>query len=574
MQQGNDYNSGGPRRVHHVSAPDNAAQSAQGGGSPSAPVKNSVARAPVPKSSVAKTAASRPPIAKPAAEPLIAKAAAEELYAEENIEVNAPHGKTSKGKRKKSKASRILLFSILGLFVIAAAMLGKFLYDIARPAALFEAPTPAAALAPTPTPTPATTLAPNATPSPSPTPDPKAMLLSAADLEFMKNRVNILVLGLDESAERADWGAFRTDTMILVTIDFETNDVAMISIPRDSYVKIANDEGRPTGEFGKVNSAFSTGGGAKKKGFAYSMGTVSYILGGIPVQYYVGFNMNVVKEMVNAMGGLTYDVDTEVKMNGRELQPGVQHLDGQAVLDYCRQRKGSSDIERVERQQRMLKAIFHELKSTGQIIHIPEIYTAVQQNIDTNLSMKQISSLALLALNMDMDQLTSRTLDGKFLNMRSTSYWGLYTNRISTMIQEVFGISVHLDDEMNVTNVEAQIEANRQLIAAELSAAKAAIQTADQILSAYGAWLANESKQSLKSAKSQLEDAYDAEDKALLDAYTPPLQQLNAWIWSELQRSGAVAGGGDASGAGQGMGQDGTGQNGTGQNGPVYSTGE
>lgn len=454
--------------------------------------------------------------------------------------------KPGKQKKKMGKAGRILLFSLLGLLLVGGGLLAKFYHDISNPVSVFPEITPA----PT-APTPVVTLPPDVTATPVPTPDPAAILLSEADLEFMKNRVNIMVLGLDESTERASWGSFRTDTMILVTIDFDTNDVTMISAPRDSYVKLANGEGRPlrTGqddagfEYGKINSAFSKGGGSKKNGYAYAMGTVSYVLGGIPIQYYVGFNMNVVKDMVNAMGGLYYDVDTKVTMNGRNYEPGYQYMDGQAVLDYCRQRKGSSDIERVGRQQRMLMAIFREMKNTGQIVNIPKIYKAVETNIETNLSFSQISALALMAMNMDANQLQSYTLEGSFLNMKSTSYWGLYTNKIADMVKEVFGISVSVDSDLNVTNIRAILEANRQLIAVELNAAKNAINIAQGILNDYGSWLTEDAKSRLKSALNQCEDAYDAEDKALLDYYTPPLQQINNEMLSSLQQAGIITNG-------------------------------
>lgn len=468
-------------------------------------------------------------------------------------QVKSSHKKPKKQKKKMGKVGRVVLFCLLGLLLVGGGVLVKFYHDIStNPVSVFPEITPA----PTAVPTPAATLAPDVTATPEPTPDPAAVLLSEADLEFMKNRVNIMVLGLDESAERASWGAFRTDTMILVTIDFDTNDITMISCPRDSYVKLANGEGHPlkngeSYEFAKINSAFPKGGGSKKNGYAYAMGTVSYVLGGIPIQYYVGFNMNVVKDMVNAMGGLYYDVDTKVTMNGREYEPGYQYMDGQAVLDYCRQRKGSSDIARVERQQNMLKAIFREMKSTGQIVNIPKIYRAVETNIETNLSFAQISALALIALNMDADQLQSRTLDGTFLNMKSTSYWGLYTGKIASMVKEVFGISVNIDGDLNVTNIKAILEANRQLIAVELNAAKSAINTAQGILKDYGSWLTEEAKSRLKSALSQCEDAYDAEDKALLDYYTPPLQSLNNEMLASLQQAGVISSGQAASQQGQ-----------------------
>lgn len=464
----------------------------------------------------------------------------------------------SSTKKKRRRPWVIVLVCVAALLVIGGGVLLKFYHDISNPAGLFDDPTPAPA-----TPAPSAPQETYILATPAPTPDPETMLLSEADLEFMKNRVNILVLGIDESTEREHWGSFRTDTMILTTIDFDTNDVTMISVPRDSFVKIADGEGRllkdgegegETYQYAKINSAFSTGGGSKKNGYAYAMGTVSYTLGGIPIQYYVGFNMNVVKEIVDAMGGLEYEIDVPVSMNGREYEPGLQYMDGQAVLDYARQRKGSSDIARVERQQNILKAIFQEMKKTGQIANIPDIYMAVQNNIETNLSFKQISSLALLALRMDIDQLQSHTLDGSFLNMKSVSYWGLYTNKIKSMIEEVFGISVSIDSDLNVTNIRAQIEANRQLIAVELNAAKSAIDTADAILAGYGDWLTDDAKSRLKAAKEQCEDAYDAEDKALLDYYTPPLQQVNNELLMSLQQAGLLGGnaGTDAVGGGAG----------------------
>jgi LCP family protein required for cell wall assembly len=359
----------------------------------------------------------------------------------------------------------------------------------------------------------------------------------------MKNRINILVLGLDESTERANWGSFRTDTMILVTVDFETKNVHMISVPRDSYVKISNEEGHPIGQYGKVNSAFPTGGGAQKKGYGYAMGTVSYLLGGIPIQYYVGFNMNVVKDVVNAMGGVDYNVDVQVKMNGRELVPGQQHLDGQAVLDYCRQRKGSSDIARVDRQQKMLMAIFSQLKSTNQIWNIPSIYKAVESNIQTNLNFNQICALAWMAKDMNTDQLQRYTLDGEFMNINSTSYWGLHTSTIQSKIKEIFNFDLRVDGDMSAATVRKAVEEAQALIAGELSSAQGAIRTANRIISEFGAWIDANTISRLETYKAQVEDAMDAGDKALLDAYTAPLRDLNNQILQKLREAGHNVGG-------------------------------
>ena len=235
-------------------------------------------------------------------------------------------------RRKKKGSSKLLIIMVivLALLAIAAIFALKFYTDINNPETLFESTLPEGTPAPVETaPAPADEEA-----QPSPTPDQESLLSGQADAEFMSNRTNILLLGIDESTERENWGTFRTDTMILVSIDFSNNDVCMVSIPRDSYVKIYNANGNvanPSSPYSKINNAFSEGGGAQKKGFEYSIATVEKLMG-VNIGYYCGFNMNVVKEVVNAMGGVDYEVDIEVKMNGRELHPGMQHRAGRAGL--------------------------------------------------------------------------------------------------------------------------------------------------------------------------------------------------------------------------------------------------
>ena len=436
-------------------------------------------------------------------------------------------------RRKKKGSSKLLIIMVivLALLAIAAIFALKFYTDINNPENLFESTLPEGTPAPVETaPAPADEEA-----QPSPTPDQESLLSGQADAEFMSNRTNILLLGIDESTERENWGTFRTDTMILVSIDFSNNDVCMVSIPRDSYVKIYNANGsvaNPSSPYSKINNAFSEGGGAQKKGFEYSIATVEKLMG-VNIGYYCGFNMNVVKEVVNAMGGVDYDVDIEVKMNGRELHPGMQHLDGQGVLDYCRQRKGSSDIARIDRQQRMLTAILKQLKDTDQIANIPSIYSAVEANIMTNLSIKQISSLALVALRMDMSQLSRYTLEGKAMDIQGRDCYCLYVSRIEKIVREVWGQSVNLDSENDVSFIEEQVEAHRALIADELNRANIAYSKAYSIMNNCRELIDKSSYDTLKAAAKELLDAIQKENKENLDAYTPYVEQLCDSICSQ-----------------------------------------
>lgn len=436
-------------------------------------------------------------------------------------------------RRKKKGSSKLLIIMVivLALLAIAAIFALKFYTDINNPENLFESTLPEG----TPPPVELTPAPADEEAQPSPTPDQESLLSGQADAEFMSNRTNILLLGIDESTERENWGTFRTDTMILVSIDFSNNDVCMVSIPRDSYVKIYNANGNvanPSSPYSKINNAFSEGGGAQKKGFEYSIATVEKLMG-VNIGYYCGFNMNVVKEVVNAMGGVDYDVDIEVKMNGRELHPGMQHLDGQGVLDYCRQRKGSSDIARIDRQQRMLTAILKQLKDTDQIANIPSIYSAVEANIMTNLSIKQISSLALVALRMDMSQLSRYTLEGKAMDILGRDCYCLYVSRIENIVREVWGQSVNLDSENDVSFIEEQVEAHRALIADELNRANIAYSKAYSIMNNCRELIDKSSYDTLKAAAKELLDAIQKENKENLDAYTPYVEQLCDSICSQ-----------------------------------------
>lgn len=350
------------------------------------------------------------------------------------------------------------------LIVIAAALLlylGIFFYGVFMDqGSLFEQP------APTPAVTPEAAADSESLPSPSPTPNPEEELKKQADMEFMKNKVNILLLGWDESPERTDDkeselyrdenNNFRSDVIMLLTVDFDAKTAKLISIPRDTMAPIYNTDGR-----WKINAAFAKGGSAEGQGFEYAMKTVENLLG-VPIYYYAGVNMTGVKAVVDAMGGVDYDVDCTITLNGRTLEPGFQHLNGQQVLDYCRARKHivggvNSDIGRADRQQRMLFAIFEQLKSRDQLTNLPNIYLSVQDYIHTNLSLQQIAALSVFALNLEEDDLTRATLEGEYVNKTAyngASFFVLYMDRLKELVKETFGIDIQPDMRFDISYVQ------------------------------------------------------------------------------------------------------------------------
>lgn len=350
-------------------------------------------------------------------------------------------------------------------------------------------PTPSAA-AVTPTVEPATAtvtplLTPTPTPTPIPTPTPTPTPIPALDLGFMKNRVNILILGWDESPERNQEGSevfrdeannFRSDVIMLLTVNFKSGKADLISVPRDTYATLYQSDGTLFSETGrwKINAAFAKGGSVKGDGFGYAMATVSKLFGGVPIQYYAGVDMQGLKVVVDAMGGVDYDVDVRIVLNGRVLEKGYQHLNGQQVLDYCRARKGiSSDVGRNDRQQRMMFAIFEQMKSRGQLANIVNIYQSVKGYIHTNLNLEQIAALGTFGLSLDMDNLRRHTLAGEYISntpYNGASFYVLYNEKLAALADKVFGVAIVPSPRHDVEYVLADKAAalgNRYVAAAQ-----------------------------------------------------------------------------------------------------------
>lgn len=358
---------------------------------------------------------------------------------------------------------------LIGCVLLAFALLfaARTLYVVyAEPARAFDSPTPV------PTKKPLTVAA----ATPEPTLSPEEQLLAEADADFMRDRVNILLLGYDQSPERddetetvyrSDKNGYRSDVMILLTVHFAENSAHLISIPRDTYSPIYMTRGR-----WKINAAFAKGGGAEGDGFLYARKTVEMLFS-VPVDYYAGVSMEGLKKLVDALGGVDYDVDVPIQLNGRTLEPGFQHLSGQQVLDYCRARKGiSTDVGRNDRQQRMLMAIFRQLQSENRLTSIPALYQAVRDDVHTNLTASQIAALSAFALRLPLENLRRSTLAGEYVsNVYNASYYVLENKKLIQLVRDEFGITIKRESKYDLAKVK------RDKAAAE--AAKAAESTPD-----------------------------------------------------------------------------------------------
>jgi LCP family protein required for cell wall assembly len=224
------------------------------------------------------------------------------------------------------------------------------------------------------------------------------------------NRVTVLVMGLDYR----DWegeGPSRTDTMMLVTMDPVTRTAGMLSIPRDLWVNV------PGYDYGKINTAYYLGelynlpGG----GPGLAVQTVEDLLG-VDINYYAQIDFSAFENFIDEIGGIDVEVPYEMTVdpvgpgNTVTLQAGMQHLDGPTALAYARNRDTwGADFDRADRQQQVIMAIFDRITSLGTlpklIANSPTIYNNLRYGIHTNLTLKQIISLAWTAVQIPRENI-------------------------------------------------------------------------------------------------------------------------------------------------------------------------
>lgn len=272
---------------------------------------------------------------------------------------------------------------------------------------------------------------------------------------FDENVVNIALLGFDRDAARdKHYRIYRPDTIMIASINLRKASVSVVNIPRDSYVKINGTEG-----YDKINHSYMYGHDRPgvedphRSGIDTVLKTIEDFLGGIPVHYYASLDMDGVAEIVDQLGGFYYDVDVEVRSKmGRGrllLEKGYQHLDGNKFLYYVRDRVTGGDLGRARRQQKIMIAAFRQLRKQGRLRELPGIYRALTENVETNLTLRQITSLALLGARVEPDTIKTYVFSGAMQcaprgNIDALNYWVIDEQARVKLIKEIFGVKVAL----------------------------------------------------------------------------------------------------------------------------------
>lgn len=187
---------------------------------------------------------------------------------------------------------------------------------------------------------------------------------------------SVLIMGIDTGEfDRSYQG--RSDTMMLLTVNPNTDKTSIVSIPRDTYTEIF---GR--GHKDKINHAYAFG------GTSMAMNTVQNLFD-VPVDYYVSVNMESMQQIVNAVGGITVLPSLSFTQGEYTFVEGqATHMDGPKALAYSRMRKSDpqGDYGRQHRQRQVIEGTMRSIASLDSIWNYRDILGTMGHSMKTNMS--------------------------------------------------------------------------------------------------------------------------------------------------------------------------------------------
>jgi LCP family protein required for cell wall assembly len=234
--------------------------------------------------------------------------------------------------------------------------------------------------------------------------------------------VNILVLGVDAGDYKNKKSSHtRSDTIMLVNYNPNENKAFILSIPRDTRVKI-------NGDYCKINSAHSIG------GTELTIKTVENFLN-VHIDYYVEIDYEGFRRAIDAIGGVDVVIPRDMHYKSYDLDINFKkgekvHLNGELAEKFIRWRKNNDgtgyatgDLGRISTQQEFLKLILIKLKTPEGIIRIPNLLNTVVRWTKTNIPPKLMVYYAYKAIGMHADSIESETLKGEPKYISGISYY-------------------------------------------------------------------------------------------------------------------------------------------------------
>ncbi|MCL4368380.1 MAG: LCP family protein [Actinobacteria bacterium] len=268
-----------------------------------------------------------------------------------------------------------------------------------------------------------------------------------APLKLPADSLNVLLIGSDLRRGTS----FRTDTLILVSIQPASHGVVMLSIPRDLFVYL------PGLGMQRINTAYLYGDRFHYPGGGLQLleDAVRYNLG-LTIDNFARVDMAGFQSMIDTLGGVgvrvacpytdwrlkSSSLDQQNPDNWREftIPAGVVTMDGETALWYARAREKSSDFDRSRRQQEVLRAIDRQALQLGLLPRLPELYAELQSTIRSDMTLGQILRLAPLAAQIDPARIRSR-----FIGRDQVASWTVPSTGAQVLVPKPQAIRVLLE---------------------------------------------------------------------------------------------------------------------------------
>ena len=277
-------------------------------------------------------------------------------------------------------------------------------------------------------------------------------------------KINVLLLGVDESG-------LRSDTILVAAYDVNEAKVNLMSIPRDTKIKIEN-----RGITRKINEVHALN-SKKKNGEivgAEAMAEAVTQLTGIPINYYAEFSFASIDNLFDVLGPVEFNVP-DIEGGGRgmnyddpyqnlhiHLKPGLQKLSGNQIQQFLRYRKSNygvgtgSDTDRVARQQELFKAIIDQKVNISILPKVPAIFSQISKEIKTNIQTGDITKYIRHIAKLSGESVTTYTLPGENKTLSGGSYFVVNLEETATMLRDVFGYEGTPTDKVTVSDTHSQ----------------------------------------------------------------------------------------------------------------------
>lgn len=241
-----------------------------------------------------------------------------------------------------------------------------------------------------------------------------------------KSEINALIVGTNQNL---------TDTMMYVNYNVETGKVAMMSIPRDTYITNEYCVGH------KLNSLYR---GKNTQAFVEQIEELI----GVDIDYYLIFDSKMLIDIVDKVGGVEVDVPVRMKYDDPtqnlhiDLKKGTQVLNGKQAEQFVRYRKGNDgsgyargDLQRTEVQQQFIKNFISTVLSAKNLTKIPDLINVALDNTDTNITAREALKYLTDAMKIDTSNISSCTAPGEAKYINNISYFVMDKEKTKELVK-------------------------------------------------------------------------------------------------------------------------------------------